>query len=203
MGAAQRPKPEEEVAEDEEDTAEEEPKLKRRKEAEKAGGKGGAKGGRGKVGVSTVPAFDNQKRAKKKAMVAASKQRKQKAEVSNLPVLYLGTKFRAGETWFLIATDVMARGMDFIGINTVLNFDFPHDAFSYIHRIGRSGRGGRPGTAITLFTEDDAGQLRTIANVMHASGCEVPAWMLSLDKARKHRKALGFRRFLKYLTDYR
>ncbi|KAK3258742.1 hypothetical protein CYMTET_32223 [Cymbomonas tetramitiformis] len=97
-------------------------------------------------------------------------------------------EFRAGETWFLIATDVMARGMDFIGINTVLNFDFPHDAFSYIHRIGRSGRGGRPGTAITLFTEDDAGQLRTIANVMHASGCEVPAWMLSLDKARKHRK---------------
>ncbi|KAG0484319.1 hypothetical protein HPP92_008232 [Vanilla planifolia] len=83
--------------------------------------------------------------------------------------------FRAGKTWVLIATDVMARGMDFKGVNCVINYDFPESAAAYIHRIGRSGRAGRPGEAITLFTEEDKPFLRNIANVMKDSGCEVPA----------------------------
>jgi len=89
-------------------------------------------------------------------------------------------RFRIGETWVLIATDLMARGMDFVGVSTVINFDFPGSPTSYIHRIGRSGRAGRPGAAITFFTEEDAhrGDLRPIANVMKNSGCEVPEWML-------------------------
>lgn len=45
-------------------------------------------------------------------------------------------RFRAGETWVLIATDVIARGMDFKGINCVINYDFPDSASAYIHRIG-------------------------------------------------------------------
>lgn len=57
-------------------------------------------------------------------------------------------------------------------------------AVSYIHRIGRTGRGGRKGEAVTFFTEDDMIYLRTIANVMKLSGCEVPDWMLSLKKVR-------------------
>ncbi|KAG0486145.1 hypothetical protein HPP92_008240 [Vanilla planifolia] len=93
--------------------------------------------------------------------------------------------FRAGKTWVLIATDVMARGMDFKGVNCVINYDFPESAAAYIHRIGRSGRAGRPGEAITLFTEEDKPFLRNIANVMKDSGCEVPAWMLALPKLRK------------------
>lgn len=44
--------------------------------------------------------------------------------------------FRAGKTWVLIATDVIARGMDFKGINCVINYDFPDSSASYIHRIG-------------------------------------------------------------------
>lgn len=44
--------------------------------------------------------------------------------------------FRAGKTWVLIATDVIARGMDFKGINCVINYDFPESAAAYIHRIG-------------------------------------------------------------------
>ncbi len=44
------------------------------------------------------------------------------------------------------------------------------------------------GEAVTFFTEEDAGQLRSIANVMRAAGCEVPAWMLELKKERRHRK---------------
>lgn len=55
---------------------------------------------------------------------------------------------------------------------------------SYIHRIGRTGRGGRKGHAVTFFTEDDMVYLRSIANVMKLSGCDVPDWMLSIKKAR-------------------
>jgi ATP-dependent RNA helicase DDX52/ROK1 len=90
-------------------------------------------------------------------------------------------RFRAGDTWVLVATDLMARGMDFVGVSTVVNYDFPGSPHSYVHRIGRSGRAGRPGAAVTLFTEEDAdrGDLRAIANVMKTSGCEVPDWMLA------------------------
>lgn len=101
-------------------------------------------------------------------------------------------RFRIGETWVLIATDLMARGMDFVGVSTVINFDFPGSPTSYIHRIGRSGRAGRPGAAITFFTEEDAqrGDLRPIANVMKNSGCDVPEWMLNHtgDRGKLRRK---------------
>lgn len=55
--------------------------------------------------------------------------------------------------------------------------------------LGRSGRAGRPGEAITLYTEEDRPFLRNIANVMVASGCEVPSWILDLPKLthKKHR----------------
>ncbi|KAL5984565.1 hypothetical protein ACLOJK_018670 [Asimina triloba] len=97
--------------------------------------------------------------------------------------------FRAGKTWVLIATDVLARGMDFKGVNCVINYDFPESAAAYIHRIGRSGRAGRSGEAISFYTEDDVPFLRNIANVMVASGCEVPTWIMALPKLRrkKHR----------------
>ncbi|XP_030540676.1 DEAD-box ATP-dependent RNA helicase 57 isoform X3 [Rhodamnia argentea] len=97
--------------------------------------------------------------------------------------------FRAGKTWVLIATDVIARGMDFKGVNCVINYDFPDSAAAYIHRIGRSGRAGRSGEAITFYTEDDIPYLRNIANVMTASGCEVPSWIMALTKTKwkKHR----------------
>jgi ATP-dependent RNA helicase DDX52/ROK1 len=44
---------------------------------------------------------------------------------------------RAGKTWVLIATEVIARGMDFKGVNCVINYDFPESASAYIHRIGK------------------------------------------------------------------
>lgn len=93
--------------------------------------------------------------------------------------------FRSGKTWVLIATDVVARGMDFKGVNCVINYDLPESAAAYIHRIGRCGRAGRAGEAITLYTESDVKFLRNIANVMAASGCEVPSWIMNLPKLRK------------------
>lgn len=92
--------------------------------------------------------------------------------------------FRAGKTWVLIATDVAARGLDFKGLNCVINYDFPDSASSYIHRIGRSGRAGREGEAITFYTEEDIPYLRNIANVMTQSGCDVPSWITSMPKAK-------------------
>ncbi|CAI5527481.1 unnamed protein product [Closterium sp. Naga37s-1] len=85
--------------------------------------------------------------------------------------------FREGKIWFLIATDLMGRGMDIAGVNVVVNYDCPQTTAAYIHRIGRSGRAGRPGEAVTFYTEEDEPNLRAIANVMVQSGTEVPAWM--------------------------
>ncbi|CAB9526436.1 Probable ATP-dependent RNA helicase DDX52 [Seminavis robusta] len=96
-------------------------------------------------------------------------------------------KFRRGDTWVLIATDLVARGVDFKSINMVINYDLPTSGISYVHRIGRTGRAGRKGTAITLFTEADFEHLRTIANVMKQSGCKVEDWMLNLQRNNNRR----------------
>eukprot|EP00934_Nitzschia_sp_Nitz4_P002677 Nitzschia sp. Nitz4//scaffold20_size174350//65316//67118//NITZ4_002095-RA/size174350-processed-gene-0.97-mRNA-1//-1//CDS//3329541788//2667//frame0 len=94
-------------------------------------------------------------------------------------------KFRKGETWLLICTDLVARGVDFRAVNMVINYDLPTSGITYVHRIGRTGRAGRKGKAITLFTEADFEHLRTVANVMKQSGCKVEDWMLQLKKDKK------------------
>nr|CAG8605468.1 8909_t:CDS:2 [Entrophospora candida] len=96
--------------------------------------------------------------------------------------------FRKGKIWVLITTELMARGMDFKGVNLVINYDFPQSIQSYIHRIGRTGRAGRLGEAITYYTKDDAPYLKSIVNVMRESGCEVPDWMLELKNPSKESK---------------
>ena len=104
------------------------------------------------------------------------------------------TKFRSGKVWVLIATELVARGMDFKGVSLVINYDFPQSTTSYIHRIGRTGRAGRAGKAVTFFTEADVDQLRAIANVMKASGCDVADWMLRikpLAKDERRRRAIA------------
>ncbi|CAM9260661.1 unnamed protein product [Ectocarpus fasciculatus] len=90
------------------------------------------------------------------------------------------TKFRSGEIWVLICTDLMARGIDFKGVNMVVNYDLPTSAVSYIHRIGRTGRAGNRGSAVTFFTEADMPNVRSIANVVRLSGCDVPDWMMKI-----------------------
>ena len=97
-------------------------------------------------------------------------------------------KFRRGDTWVLICTDLVARGVDFKAVNLVINYDLPTDGVSYVHRIGRTGRAGREGRAITFFTEADFDNLRTIANVMRLSGCNVPEWMLTMKKQKSRKR---------------
>nr|XP_034832181.1 probable ATP-dependent RNA helicase DDX52 [Maniola hyperantus] len=98
--------------------------------------------------------------------------------------------FRVGRIWVLICTELMGRGIDFRGVNLVINYDFPPSAISYIHRIGRAGRAGQTGRAITFFTQDDVVNLRSIASVMKQSGCAVPEYMLKLKQNANRRKNL-------------
>ena len=64
-------------------------------------------------------------------------------------------KFRSGEVRILITTDLLCRGIDVQQVSLVINYDFPKQKESYIHRIGRSGRFGRKGYAINLITRND------------------------------------------------
>ncbi|TFY66205.1 hypothetical protein EVG20_g4886 [Dentipellis fragilis] len=102
------------------------------------------------------------------------------------------SRMRRGESWVMVSTEVMARGMDFKGIREVINYDFPQSVQSYIHRIGRTGRAGREGKAITYFTDEDAPYLKAIANVLLQSGSPVPEWITKLPKPSKmKRKQMG------------
>ncbi|XP_056629660.1 DEAD box protein 52 homolog [Diorhabda sublineata] len=96
--------------------------------------------------------------------------------------------FREGRIWVLICTELMARGVDFKGVNLVVNYDFPPSSISYVHRIGRAGRAGRKGKAITFFTTEDTVNLRSIAHVLKESGCDVPSYMLTMKKLPKSKR---------------
>ncbi|XP_067328118.1 probable ATP-dependent RNA helicase DDX52 [Anolis sagrei] len=96
--------------------------------------------------------------------------------------------FRAGKIWVLICTALLARGMDFKGVNVVINYDFPSSAVEYIHRIGRTGRAGHTGKAITFFTEDDKPLLRSIASVIQRAGCPVPDYIQHFRKLQSKQK---------------
>lgn len=63
--------------------------------------------------------------------------------------------FRSGECDVLVATDVLARGIDISDVRYVVNFDVPEDPVDYIHRIGRTGRAGEEGWSLTFVTVDD------------------------------------------------
>jgi ATP-dependent RNA helicase DeaD len=70
--------------------------------------------------------------------------------------------FRTGEIRYLIATDVMSRGIDVVDLSHVINFDLPMDIENYVHRIGRTGRIGRDGIAISFATPEEGGHLTDI-----------------------------------------
>jgi ATP-dependent RNA helicase DDX52/ROK1 len=80
------------------------------------------------------------------------------------------TAFRKGEIWVIITTDLLARGIDFRGLNGVVNYDMPTSSAAYIHRVGRTGRAGRDGgVAVTFYTKEDVPHVKPIANVIAAS----------------------------------
>jgi ATP-dependent RNA helicase RhlE len=76
-------------------------------------------------------------------------------------------QFKEGKYRFIIATDVIARGIDIEDVSHVINFDMPEEPESYIHRIGRTGRADRMGVAISFVTEKEREQLEAIEALMN------------------------------------
>jgi ATP-dependent RNA helicase DeaD len=73
--------------------------------------------------------------------------------------------FRDGKVRFLVATNLAARGLDILHVSHVINYDIPEDAETYVHRIGRTARMGREGTAITFVSEWDAEGFESVRTV--------------------------------------
>src|SRR3982751_5420236 len=80
-------------------------------------------------------------------------------------------QFRKGEIPLLVASDVAARGLDIPAVSHVFNFDVPHHADDYVHRIGRTGRAGRAGTAISIVGPLD---FKSIAAIEKLIGQTIP-----------------------------
>ena len=83
-------------------------------------------------------------------------------------------QFRKGEVTLLVASDVAARGLDIPDVSHIYNFDVPHHADDYVHRIGRTGRAGRTGTAITLVAGSN--DQKAVAAIEKLIGQPIP-WM--------------------------
>lgn len=75
--------------------------------------------------------------------------------------------FRNGKVQVLVATDIVARGIDVDDIPLVINYDVPHDAEDYVHRIGRTARAENNGTAITLVSDQDKRFFQRIERFLH------------------------------------
>jgi superfamily II DNA/RNA helicase len=83
-------------------------------------------------------------------------------------------KFKNRMLPILIGTDVLSRGIDVEGIDLVVNFDVPHDAEDYVHRIGRTARASSKGTAITLVNSKDKRKLESIEKLIEKRIDRVP-----------------------------
>ena len=82
--------------------------------------------------------------------------------------------FREGKLKFLIASDVAARGLDIPAVSHVFNYDLPSHAEDYVHRIGRTGRAGRLGSAFSIATPSDEKYLTAIENLVKQALPRVP-----------------------------
>jgi ATP-dependent RNA helicase RhlE len=71
-------------------------------------------------------------------------------------------KFRSGEIDVLVATDIIARGIDISDIDHVVNYDVPENPEDYVHRIGRTGRAQKEGDAFTILTADELENARSV-----------------------------------------
>jgi ATP-dependent RNA helicase RhlE len=89
--------------------------------------------------------------------------------------------FKAGKTRVLAASDIASRGLDVDDISHVINYDIPHEAETYVHRIGRTGRAGAAGEAISLCSADQRGDWKSIERLVGGNikvlqpGIELPA----------------------------
>jgi ATP-dependent RNA helicase DeaD len=93
------------------------------------------------------------------------------------------SQFRAGKLKYLVATDVVGRGIDVTGISHIINYDIPKFCDDYVHRVGRTGRMGREGVAFTFVTVQEGSELTRIE--------------MRIDKLLKRAELKGFESFTK------
>jgi len=89
-------------------------------------------------------------------------------------------EFRNGQTRHLVSSDLFTRGIDIQSVNVVINFDFPKNSETYLHRIGRAGRFGHLGLAINLITYEDRFNLYKIEQELATEITPIPA---SIDRS--------------------
>ncbi|MDP0499651.1 MAG: DEAD/DEAH box helicase [Verrucomicrobiota bacterium JB022] len=109
-------------------------------------------------------------------------------------------EFKDGKCEILVATDIVARGIDISGVSHVINYDVPENAEDYVHRIGRTGRAAKTGDAVTLYTAQDKDFLGAIERFIgktierkQLDGFDyayTPA--MSHEKTRKKKRNRGF-----------
>jgi len=88
--------------------------------------------------------------------------------------------FKTGTSRILISTDLTSRGIDIQQVSIVVNYDFPKNIHTYLHRIGRSGRWGRKGTGINFITNYDSSMLRDVESYYNTDIKELPSDFLVL-----------------------
>ena len=82
--------------------------------------------------------------------------------------------FKAGRINILVATDIVARGIDIDDIRLVINFDVPHDSEDYVHRIGRTARANNDGVALTFVSEKEQSNFKSIENFLEKEIYKIP-----------------------------
>lgn len=97
-------------------------------------------------------------------------------------------EFRSGKAPILLATDVASRGLDIPDISFVINYDYPNSGEDYIHRIGRTARASRKGTAYTFFTAANGKNAAELIQVMEEAAQVVPEKLLQLGGSSYGRK---------------
>ncbi len=83
-------------------------------------------------------------------------------------------EFKSGKINILVATDIVARGIDIDDIRLVINYDVPHDSEDYVHRIGRTARANNDGVAITFVSEKEQTQFKQIENFLEKDIYKIP-----------------------------
>lgn len=108
--------------------------------------------------------------------------------------------FKDGSYPLMIATDVAARGLDIPDVEYVVNLTFPLTIEAYIHRIGRTGRGGKKGTAYTFFTPEDKAHSGELINVLKQANMNVPEELLKFGTTVKKKTHSAYGAFFKETT---
>ena len=91
-----------------------------------------------------------------------------------------------GKEKILVATDIAGRGIDFVNVSYVVNYDIPKCLEDFVHRIGRTGRMGREGNAVTIVVKDDIEKnkivLKKIRDYAIERGQQMPKWFSMIDE---------------------